>query len=151
LAEQIVVEDSLLAIFVRDQAMSGVPLPELAGKYRPAETELKAKYKYLGRVGATELDSAVYREAMLVPVGSLIEPRRTENGFLILKVLERQQQFSVVQARGKIMSILKAQYERDAVDQFTRRLIQRYHVTFPNQPPKFHLKPISLRSVPARS
>jgi hypothetical protein len=144
--QQLLVQDSLVAEFLRGQAMAGIEFSVLERKYSAEEPGFRVKFRDLGEIGADDVDSVIYNAARETPEGDVSPPIKTEDGYCLLKVLNRIQSFGLVQVRGKIVSILKDQYEREVIGEYTQRLYDRYHVTFPEEVPRVHLKPLRFRT-----
>lgn len=143
--QQIISPDSLQAEFIRDQALSGVDFMELARKYYPGEESLRAELANLGEVGAKDVDSAFFRQAMLTPAGSISHPVQTKYGWHVIKVLKRVDAVPVGNARYRIMGLLQEQAKEKFAADYQTALFKKYNVRFPSSLAPVHLAPYADR------
>lgn len=144
--QEIVVPDSLLAQFIYDQAMAGVDFIVLAREYYPGDTSYKVELADVGKVGPDDIDVSMYEQALTVPVRSVTKPIKLLDGkYHIVKVLDREESSSLTQSRGRIFSILTEQHRLQEIQRSVDDLLARYGVTFPNDVPPVHLKPLRFR------
>lgn len=144
--QEIVTSDSILAQFVYDQAMAGMDFIALAREYNPGDTAYQAELGDAGKVGSDDIDASIYEEAQSIPVGSVTKPTKLPDGkYHVVKVLDRESSSSLVQSRGRIFSLLTEQHKRQEIQESVDSLLVRYGVTFPNDVPPVHLKPLRYR------
>jgi parvulin-like peptidyl-prolyl isomerase len=143
--QQIIAPDSLQAEFIRDQALSGVDFMELARKYYPGEESLREELANLGEVGAKDVDSAFFKQALLTPAGSVSHPVQTKYGWHVIKVLKRVDALPVGNARYKIMGLLEQQAKDKFAADYQAKLFKKYNVKFPTRLAPVHLAPYSDR------
>ncbi|HWR82979.1 MAG TPA: peptidylprolyl isomerase [Candidatus Deferrimicrobium sp.] len=143
--QHIILDDSLFAEFVRDQALSGVDFMELAQEYYPGESSIRADLANLGEVTRQDIPQALYDVALSTPVGSVSYPVRTEYGYHIIKVLTRPETISAETVRSKIEPILKDEHERRLLNRLRDSLYDQYRVRFPHIIYPIHLRPLAAR------
>ena len=143
--QEIIVSDSLLAEFIRDQAMSGVALDDLAQDYSLGAETIKAKLTDPKDVGEADVDPEFWKVLKEIPEGEVSAPFRYENAYHVIKMLRLIRNTPLAQARSGIVTILSNQYERDHIRQYVDDLYERYHIRFVGDLPLFHLKPLNYR------
>ncbi len=143
--QQIIVEDSVLGEFVRDQALAGVDFLELAEEYYPGEPSLRRELADLGAIGPEDVSEEFYKSALLTPPGSVSRPIKTEYGYHLIKVVSRTDNPDAARVRHKILPILKEEKAREVFAEFRDKLYSRVDVSFPNKLHPVHLKPVEYR------
>lgn len=142
---EIIVTDSVLAEFIRDQAMSGIELAELARDYPAGGQTLTAKLQDSRDVGKADLDPAMWDAIDKTPAGHVTDVVNTGGDYHVIKVVTKRKVYNLVQARGKISSILIRQHRQSTKDDYLARLVERYHVRLADNMPRFYLKPLRYR------
>ena len=143
--QHIIVQDSLFGEFLRDQAMSGIDFLDLAKENYPGDENIRLELANLGQIGPGDVPDEFYQMALTVPLGEISHPVKTKYGYHIIKVVERQDNQTVDQARSKIINVLVKQHRQDVFMAYRDSVYQRYHVEFPNKLYPVHLKPTSFR------
>ncbi|MFQ5453996.1 MAG: peptidylprolyl isomerase, partial [Candidatus Zixiibacteriota bacterium] len=145
--QQIIVQDSILGEFLRDQAMSGVDFLELAQEYYPGEKSIRKDLADLGEISEEDVSKEFFETAMRVPEGDVSHPVKTDFGYHIIKVLERRETMRLDRASHIIIPILKQQHQRYIFERFRDRLYHQFNVRFSGKLYRVHLKPSSLRII----
>ncbi len=143
--QHIIVQDSVLGEFIRDQALAGVDFIELAKQYYPGEPSVRADLANLGEIGPDDVPEELYKAALATPIQGVSHPVKTKYGYHVIKVLKREETKSVDRVRYKIVPILKKQHERELFEAFRDDLYKRYHVRFLRKLYPVHLKPLDSR------
>ncbi|MFZ5981393.1 MAG: peptidylprolyl isomerase [Candidatus Zixiibacteriota bacterium] len=138
--------DSLFAEFLRDQALSGLSFEDILKADYVKQSKFKVKLVDLGYIGGDYKDSAFYREASVTPLLGISKPYPSDEGYLLIKIIDRKQSFNYNQSRGQIITLLTQKYRADKRQEFQDRLFAEYHVTFPKELKKVHLKPYQFRA-----
>lgn len=144
--QHIITEDSVFGEFLRDQAMAGVDLIELAKEYYPGEPSIRADLANLGDISSKDVPSEFYQAALLTPVGEVSHPVKTQYGYHIIKVLRRTDSVRVDHVRSKIVSISKRDHAAEVFHKYRDELYARYNVRFPGKICPIHLKPLDYRT-----
>ncbi len=143
--QQIIVDDSLFGVFLKDQAMAGVDFLELAQEYYPGEENIRKELANLGEIGPDDVDASFYRAAMLTPVNSVTNPIKTQYGYQVIKVLAKYDESSLVKARNNIIKLLTDNHKRELFHEFRNDLYRSYNVRFIGKIRPVHLKPLKDR------
>ncbi|MBU8934178.1 MAG: peptidylprolyl isomerase [candidate division Zixibacteria bacterium] len=142
--QHIIVEDSIIGEFVRDQAMAGIDFLQLAEEFYPGEESIRRDLANLGRIGSGDVSPEFFRVGMITRVGDVSHPVKTEYGYHVIKVLDRFDEPDVNQARSKISTLLKKQHAEEVFLNYRDDLYRRYRVKFSDVYP-VHLKPVEYR------
>ena len=143
--QHILVEDSLFAEFVRDQAMAGADFMKLAKEYYPGEEGIRIELANLGFIGPDDISAKFFETARVTGEGQISRPVHSEYGYHIIKVLEKKVTVSFDRAVPEIKKILKSlEFERRE-DEFKKELFTKYNVSISNGIYPIHLKPFSQR------
>ena len=143
--QHILVEDSLFAEFVRDQALAGADFIKLARDYYPGEEEIRIELANLGFIGPDDVSVEFFETARVTGEGQISRPVHTEYGYHIIKVIEKKMTVSFKRAGPEIKKILKGiELARQEVD-FKKKLFTKYNVSISNRIFPIHLKPLIQR------
>ncbi len=143
--QQIVVKDSVLGEFIRDQAESGVNFLELAKQYYPGDEDVREALADLGAIGPNDVSPEFWEAALKTPIGEVSHPVKTQFGYQLIKVLERKQALDLPHARSKIMDVLEKQHREATFAAYRDDIFKRYHVQFSGKLYPVFLKPASER------
>jgi parvulin-like peptidyl-prolyl isomerase len=88
----IIFDDSLKAVEVLNQIRNGADFVELAKKYYPGEPEIKDVAYDLGFITQGQMPDNFYEKALSLNEGEVSEPVRTEWGFHLIKVVEKEKE-----------------------------------------------------------
>jgi len=136
--QHIIVNDLSFAEFLREQALSGVEMADLASEHKGSG--YKIKFADLGYIGPDDVSNKYYRTALGTQVGSISRVIRTESGdFQILKVLEQKQSRSIELSRGEIRMRMKKEHNAEVWRDYRDRMFARYNVRFPVKVSEIHL------------
>ena len=144
--KEIVVNDSVLAVYLYDLASSGYDFDELVREYVPAEGGFEARLVDLGFVNEDEIPPAIVIAAKKTEPGFASTPVAHEGEYHIVKVQERKDPQRFIQVKGNISSILTAEYRHRQISDTLEHLKRKYNVTFPSAIPSIYLKPIRERA-----
>lgn len=128
--QHIIVEDSVLGEYIRDQAMSGVDFLELAKEFYPGAEEIREAAADLGYIGRDEMPESFFLAALGTPVGDVSHPVKTEWGYHVIKVLERKTDLTLQQARGMLIDSLRVINNNDKARQWEKDLFSRHKLTY---------------------
>lgn len=111
--QHIVFQDSAMAEYVRDVASAGISFDDLIDQYYPGDPEIKQAAANLGYIGKDDMPDEFWRRAMSTPVGEVSKPVKTEYGYHIIKVLDRNHSQPFESAKSRIKSILLEQHKKE--------------------------------------
>ncbi len=143
--QEIVVSDSILAEFIRDQAMSGIELNELARDYPTGGQTLTAELRDTSDVGEADLEPVMWKAIEKTPAGHVTDIVNIGGDYHVIKVVTKRKVYNLVQARGMISSILIRKHRQNIRNEYLAKLIERYHVRLADNMPRFYLKPLRYR------
>ncbi|MDF1546139.1 MAG: peptidylprolyl isomerase [bacterium] len=145
--QRLVMEDSLMADYVRGLAEGGADFMDLVAEHYNAPAEDRQKLADLGWIGPDYADSVVYRTANVTAVGRHSNLVPVENGFMIVKLVDRFQDKSVDQARTRIGNILKQEHANEVYREFRDRMFQEFSVTQHKKLDNIHIPPLDFREL----
>ena len=143
--QHIIVSDSLFGDFLRDQAMSGYDFLELAEEYYPGDSVVRRKLADLGRISQRDVPEAFWKAAQKTVLGEISHPVKTEYGYHIIKVLEREEVKSLDQVRPAIVTLLKKAHQKEVFRKYRDKLYKQYNVKFTGEVVPIYLLPLSER------
>ena len=143
--DRIVVNDSVLAVYLRDLAESGYEFTDLVKEYIPEEQGLRGRYETLGWLGKDEIDSTLYAAIQRTPFGGVSHPVSLRGEWHLLRVREVRQEQSRIQAWGAIVSELVRDYRWNALRTSLDSLKATYGVTVTGKLPPIFLPPVKDR------
>jgi len=143
--QQILVADSSLAEFVKDQAGSGVEFLQLAEEYYTGEKSVRRDLADLGFIGPEDVSPEFFKAARGVRAGEVSNPVKTEYGFHIIKVLESKWSVTFENARADIRTLLKSQHVTEEIENFKNRLFEEFNVKKTGRFSPMHFKPYNER------
>ncbi len=143
--QQILMRDSLLAEFVKDQAGAGMDFLELADEYYTGEQSVRRELADLGFVGPEDVSPQFFEAARQVRSGEVTGPVKTEYGFHVIKVLEAKWTVPFENARGEIMLILREQHRLEELEAFKNGLFKEYNLKKSAGISPMHFRPKSER------
>lgn len=145
---QIVVNDSVLAVYLRDLAASGYDFPSLVDEYIPDGEGFTGRYEEIGWVGPNDVDSAIYSAALATASGNVSRPAKTAEGWHLVKVLDHRRSQTYVEAKGAISVGMVRRYRREAIQAALNELIARYGIVVNEDLPDIYLLPVKDRHHP---
>jgi hypothetical protein len=128
--QHIIFSDSSLAEHVRDILHSGVDFMEMAEKYYPGDPEIRQAAADLGYIGQRDMPREFYDVAMRTTVGTISHPVKTEFGYHLIKVVDKQMPADLSNAGIKIRQILVKRHKVQKVKDFVESHL--------GMPPKIH-------------
>lgn len=134
--QHIIAEDSLFAEFLRDQALSGVDFLDLAEEHYPGAEEIRLAAADLGYIGPGEMPENFYRVALGTPLNSVSRPVKTEWGYHIIKVVDKQYSRTLENVRSQIVTTLRGEYNVEFEKNWNRELMSRYNIVYNLEPIK---------------
>lgn len=143
--QHMIVPDSVVGEFVRDQAMAGVDLRDLAQAYGVADPAGQPQSAEPTRIGPEDVSAELYRAAQITPVGEASHPVRTPLGYQVVKVVAVRAPISFDDARLKIIGILKRDHVEEVKLRFRDGLYAEYGARFKGRLYPVHLKPLEDR------
>lgn len=102
----ILFDDSLKAVEVLNQIRNGADFVELAKQYYPGEPEIKDVAYDLGFITQDEMPQNFYQKALSLDTGKVSEPVRTQWGFHLIKMVEKEKE-------GKTFEDIRPKIEED--------------------------------------
>jgi hypothetical protein len=122
----LIVADSALAEFLREQAMTGIYLSDLADEYGRRQG-YDVTYQDLGNVGLEDIDDRIYKAAMR-PSGLIGGLARTERGFHVIKIVQRLRATPYSMAMSSIRNMMVQQYHQAQWEKFRDNLYAKHQV-----------------------
>ncbi len=144
--QHIIVEDSTMALFIRDQALAGVDFLDLAAEYYPGDEEVRRELADLGWVGPDDVPEIIYRAGLSTEEGSVSKPIKGEYGYHLVKLISRETEIDFTRAQSTIVPLLKAEHNRRLFEEYRDGLYKQFRVSFPGRIPAIHLKPLDQRT-----
>lgn len=143
--QHIIVEDSLLGEYIRDQALSGINFLDLADEYYPGEKSIRKELANLGFIGPEDVSTLFFQAAKKTRIGEVSHPVKTEFGYHIIKLIEIKENQDISKAKRPIIQKLKQKYLSDFEQSYRDKLYAKYHVEFVGPLKELHFKPKELR------
>ena len=143
--QQILVTDSSLAEFVKDQAGSGVDFLQLAEEFYTGEKSVRRDLADLGFIGPEDVSAEFFEAARAVRAGEVSDPVKTEYGYHVIKVLENRWSVPFENARAEIINILKSRHDTAAIENFNSGLLRDFHAKQTGRAGPMHFKPFNER------
>ncbi len=128
--QHIIMSDSLFGEYLRELALSGMDFLELAREHYPGEEEIRIAAADLGYIGPGEMPEKFYNAAKKTQVKGVSHPVKTEWGYHIIKVLDKKQDISLVEAKPDIIRILRAQHQKEVDRQWKKDLLARHKIDY---------------------
>lgn len=128
--QHIIVEDSIFGEFLRDQALSGIDFMDLAREHYPGAEEIRTAAADLGYIGPGEMPEEFYMMAMRTPVNGVSHPVKTEWGYHIIHVVDRQLNRTLNEVRQDIVKILKRKHAQEVRNRWLNEIINRHDVVY---------------------
>ncbi len=146
--QQVVVKDSMFAIFLKDQANSGVPFEDFTKKEFLDAVNPGAKVKLSGlrRIGEKDVPRAYWLAVLGIEPGKVSSVFRIKNEFYVAKVHDRIATRNVLGSKGDIRVRLEQQHRRQVWQKFRDDLYRTYGVRFVNTVELLTLKPYRIRN-----
>lgn len=143
--QHIIVQDSILGEFLRDQALSGIDFLELAKEYYPGEESIRMDLANLGEISKDDVPEEFYDRAIKLMTGDVSHPVKTEFGYHVIKIIEKRSTMRLDAASIKINPILRKLHMEETFNIYRDNIYLRYNVQKVGKIHPFHLKPKSLR------
>lgn len=128
--QHIIVEDSIFGEFLRDQAQSGVDFLDLAKEHYPGAEEIRVAAADLGYIGPGEMPDEFYKLALRTGKGTVSHPVRTEWGYHIIYVVDKQLNKSLEQVHHQIAGVLRREYQKDVRKKWHQGLMSGHTITY---------------------
>lgn len=143
--QHILVKDSTLALFVSDQAGSGVDFMQLAEEYYTGDKSVRRDLADLGYIGPEDVAPEFYKAARAVRANEVSRPVKTEYGYHIIKVLESKWSIPYENSRPDIRAELKRQHVIEENENFKNGLFKEFNVKKTGRISPMHFKPFNER------
>jgi len=143
--QQIIVEDSVMGEFLRDQALSGVDFLDLADEYYPGEPSMRRELADLGAISQDEVSEEFWDAAGMIQIGGVSHPIKTDLGYQVIKVVDRKKSRDLAEASLYIKERLRKAHNRQVYENFRDKLFKQYEVRYPSRLTPVHLRPRELR------
>ncbi len=128
--QHIIVKDSIFGEFLRDQAMSGVDFLELARENYPGAEEIRVAAADLGFIGEGEMPDEFYKLALRTGKGTVSHPVKTEWGYHIIYVVDKQMNKTLDQVRNQISATLRQEHQSETRKKWQQDLLSKHDVTY---------------------
>ncbi|MCP4705351.1 MAG: hypothetical protein GY865_12135, partial [candidate division Zixibacteria bacterium] len=128
--QHIIVEDSIFGEFLRDQAISGVDFLDLAKEHYPGAEEIRVAAADLGYIGKGEMPDEFFNAAMRTGKGTVSHPVKTEWGYHIIYVVDKQINKTLEQVHSKISSHLRKQHQIEVRKNWQQDLMSGHNITY---------------------
>jgi len=128
--QHIIVEDSIFGEFLRDQALSGIDFLDLAKEHYPGAEEIRVAAADLGFIGPGEMPDEFYRIALRTGKGDISHPVKTEWGYHIIYVVDKQLNKTLEQVHHKIAAVLRQQHQKEFRKKWRQDLIGTHTITY---------------------
>jgi hypothetical protein len=116
--QHIIFADSNLAEHVRDILSSGADFMEMVDRYYPGDPEIKRAAADLGYIGEYDMPPEFWQRARITPEGTISRPVKTEYGYHLIKVVEKDFPVSLENAAARIRIALKEDHKKDIIKNF---------------------------------
>jgi hypothetical protein len=141
--QHIIVKDSVFGEFLRDQALSGIDFLDLAQEHYPGAEEIRVAAADLGFIGPNEMPEEFFKMAMRTPIGGVSHPVKTEWGYHIIHVVDKQLNQTLEQVRYDIVKILKRKHAEDVRNRWLDEIMSRHNI-------EYHLQPLKKLQLPPK-
>jgi len=130
--QHIIVQDSLFGEYLRDLAMSGIDFLELAREHYPGEPEIREAAADLDYIAPGEMPDEFFTAAMGLQIGSVSHPVKTEFGYHIIKLFDKQYTKVLEEVRIDIVRALEKHHNKDIYSDWIEDLsdghLIEYHI-----------------------
>lgn len=109
--QHIIFSDSAEAENVRDLLMSGADFMKMAEKYYPGDPDIRLVAADLGWIGPNDMPGPFWRAALATKEGEVSRPVKTEFGYHLIKVTEKNVSKSFETVRLQIIPLLKTEHQ----------------------------------------
>ncbi len=128
--QHIIVKDSIFGEFLRDQALSGIDFLDLAEKHYPGAEEIRVAAADLGYIGPDEMPDEFYKMALRTGKGAISHPVKTEWGYHIIHVVDKQLNKTLEQVENLIARVLKKEHQKEVRDKWQQDLMSGHTVIY---------------------
>ena len=146
--QHILVDSADTAGAIKRAIDQGADFIEFARRYYRGDPELRDITYDLGFISAKDMPEEFYAAAAALTVGQVSDPVRTQWGYHIIRLVEKQEGKSPSEARETIVARLRKRHEVDMFRKWRQDLLARHHVVIDQ--PVLALVPI-LPTLPADS
>jgi len=128
--QHIIVEDSIFGEFLRDQALSGVDFLDLAKEHYPGAEEIRVAAADLGYIGPNEMPGEFYKMALRTAKGDVSHPVKTEWGYHIIHVVDKQLNKTLEEVHHQIAGVLRKEHQKEIRKKWRQDLMNGHTVTY---------------------
>ncbi len=137
--EQVTVNDSTFAEFLREQVLTGVDMADLRSEFAN-QGGFKIRYVNLGYIGPDDIPERYYRMVERTRPGSVSGLVRTGSGdWRFFKVLDQKPSRPIELVRGEIRMKMKKEHAREVWRNYRDKMYARFNVRFPVRISEIHL------------
>lgn len=140
------VGDSAFAVFLHDQAVSGLDLSEVNRQFQATNPGGVLQVSPVMKAGAEDLPFEVWQAAVLTAPGGVSSIVKTGGNFAFVRVMERRESRNLALARGDILVKLQKQRQRRVYEQFRDTMFSLYKVRTPGRLNGVTLQPFWIRA-----
>jgi hypothetical protein len=140
------VGDSAFAVFLHDQAATGLDLPEVMDQFAATNPGGVLQVSSVMNVGAQDLPFEVWQVGVITAIGSVSRIAKSNGNFVFVRVLDRKESLNLNLARGGIVVTLQKEHQRRVYEQFRDDLYKQYGVRFPKRLSAITLQPSWIRN-----
>lgn len=140
------VGDSTFAMFLRDQAVTGLDLPQIAEDFASTNPGGVLKVTEVMTVGANDIPFPIWQVSVLTAAGSVSSTIKHDGNFVFVKVLARRESRNFALAKGEILVKLQKEHQRRVYENFRDNLYKQYGVKFVGKIEAVNLQPYWIRN-----
>lgn len=144
--QYLTVGDSAFAVFLHDQAVSGLDLSEVERQFRATNPGGVLQVSPSMKAGVEDLPFEVWQAAVLTAPGGVSGIVKTGGNFAFVRVLDRRESRNLTLARGDILVKLQKQHQHRVYEQFRDTMFSIYKVRTPGRLNGVTLEPYWIRS-----
>lgn len=142
--EHIIVADSSFAEFLYEQAGSGIDLNQLAAEQQKL-TGMKIRHIPVTEVSREDVTPQMWIALSGTPRGHSTPPIKTHEGYVVAKLIDKQESKSFRLAKGDIRAILRKQNNHEVWVRERDYMFDKYGVRIPRDLPPIRLEQRGIR------
>jgi hypothetical protein len=146
--QHVAVKDSMFAVFLKDQASSGVPFEDLTKKefIDAVNPGTKVKLSGIKRIGEKDVPREYWLAVLGIEPGKVSSVFRMKDEFCVAKIHDRIATRNVLGSKGDIRVRLEQQHRRQVWQKFRDDLYRTYGIRFVETVELLSLKPYRIRN-----
>jgi parvulin-like peptidyl-prolyl isomerase len=140
------VGDSTFANFLRDQAITGIELPDVLREFKSTNPGGVLSVSKVMTVGSTDIPFDIWQASVIAPTGGVSPLIKHGDSYVFVKAISRQESRNLALARGDILVKLQKEHQLRAFEKFRDNLFSRYGVKITGQVGAVTLQPYWIRN-----